>query len=72
MKGITRKRNKTEFILDGRRLKYHGMSKDTLQFAKKYYSKMIYVGTSNEYYVNGIKQGTDSEYHFFVRKQLKA
>ena len=61
---------KLECLIDGKLLKFDGCSNNDLDISIEHFKEkgMVYIGTSNTSYYNGVKDVWDEQFHFFVRK----
>lgn len=71
--GFGEKEPTREAVINGERVPYDAMdSTVSLEEAKAFYSNYYYMGSSRQYYINGVLQtvsgGLPDECHFFILK----
>lgn len=60
--------NKTECIINGKRVSYDACATGNLKEAKTYYKGYVYIGSGYIYYVNDTKNVARKKHYFFMNK----
>ena len=64
---INENMNVTEALINGKRIEYDACSQSGLETAKTIYNKgWKYIGSGNEFFINGNPNLSKDWYHFFV------
>lgn len=61
-------RIKRECLIKGEKVEYDACGKGDLEELKSYYSSFKYIGYSDVYFINGVKNEPGQTHHFFIKQ----